>query len=183
MNWKKLAPWNWFKKEEEEAKIPVSKDSDVVQHAGNQMVEFQNQVNNLFNAFLKAFSPQFSKSFLTNEGIWNGFLKPTLDIAADEKNYTTTVELPGVDPSEVKIELRQNNLYITGEKKQEQEFKDREHYRLERSYGMFRRVLTLPEDADLEKIEASFKNGVLTVKIPRIALPESECRNIEVKTG
>lgn len=184
MDLKKLAPWNWFKKEEEEGtKVPGAHDSNrsSLQHP---MLELQHEMDRVFHAFFRDWPLRSFPSLLENSMPGElGLFKPMLDLSATEKAYTATVEIPGVDPKDVKVELRKNNLFITGEKKQEQEHKGRDHYKLERSYGMFRRVLTLPEDANGEGISASYKNGIMTLTIPRKALPTSEHRQIEVKCG
>ncbi len=184
MDWKKLAPWNWFKKEEEEGtRVPVVRDSDR-SSLQNPLIELQREMDRVFNAFFRDWPLRSFPSLLGSplSGEW-GLLRPTLDLSATEKSYTATIEIPGVDPKDVKVELRQNNLFITGEKKQEQEHKERDHYHLERSYGMFRRVLTLPEDVNCDGISATYKNGVMTITLPRKALPPSEQRQIEVKSA
>ena len=109
-------------------------------------------------------------------------LKPTLDIGVTEKEYTITVELPGVEANEVKLELVNDTLKIFGEKKQEKEEKEQNYYRVERSYGSFQRVLSLPEDADQDTINANFKNGVMTITVQRKAAPKPETKQIQVKT-
>jgi len=111
-----------------------------------------------------------------------GIFKPTLDLGASDKEYTISVELPGVDENDVKLEVMDDTLTIRGEKRQEKEEKERNYYRIERSYGSFQRMLSLPEDADQENIKAVFKKGVLTVTLPRKALPKSEARQIPVST-
>jgi HSP20 family protein len=74
-------------------------------------------------------------------------------------------------------------LTIQGEKKQENEEKGKNYYRMERSYGSFQRMLSLPEDADQNEVTATFMKGVLTVTMPRKALPKADVKQIEVKMG
>jgi HSP20 family protein len=93
------------------------------------------------------------------------------------------VEIPGVDEKDVKLEIVNNTLTIRGEKKQEKEEKDKDFYCLERSYGSFQRVLSLPEDVDQAGVEAKFTKGVLNVTLPRKPMPQSEVKRIEVKRG
>ena len=112
-----------------------------------------------------------------------GMFKPSLDLGATDKEYTVTVELPGVDEKDVRLEIVNDNLIIRGEKKQETEEQEKNYYRMERSYGSFERVLSLPEDADQDGVKATFKKGVLTVTLPRKALPESDVKKIEVKSS
>ena len=86
-----------------------------------------------------------------------------------------------MDQQDVKVEVSNNTMTIKGEKKQKKEEKGKNYYRVERSYGSFQRVLSLPEDANQEDIKASFKNGILTIRMPRKALPKSDVKQIEVK--
>lgn len=92
---------------------------------------------------------------------------PALDISENDSHYTITVEIPGVRKDDVQVELRDDMLVIQGEKKSEREEKKERGRHVERSYGSFSRAFTLPSDADAERLEASFKEGVLTVRIPR----------------
>jgi HSP20 family protein len=96
-----------------------------------------------------------------------GAFVPAVDLSENDTHYTITVEIPGVQKDDVHVELQDDMLVIHGEKKSErEEKKDRGRY-LERSYGSFSRSFTLPSDADAERLEASFKDGVLTVRMPR----------------
>ena len=81
----------------------------------------------------------------------------------------------------MQLELAGDTLASRGEKKQENTAKDKRYYCVERSYGVFRRVLSLPEDVDQDSIQAAFKSGILKITMPRRALPESKVRRIEVK--
>lgn len=187
MDIKKLAPWNWFKKEEEEggATVPVKrthKEATVAEGASFYPIfQLQREMERLFENAFRGFglSPFMSELFTPLTA--SGFLKPQVDVGASDKEYAITVEVPGVDEKDVKVEIANNTLTIRGEKKQEKEEKNKNYYRVERSYGSFQRVLSLPEDANQEDIKASFKNGVLTIKMPRKALPKSDVKQIEIK--
>ncbi len=188
MNIKKLAPWNWFKKEEEDAGNTVPVQRKTVMDQGyalsNPIQQFHREIDRLFDQMLRGFgfSPfGFDRPLLPRMA--DGMLKPTLDLGATDKEYTITIEIPGVDEKDVKLEIVNDTLTIRGEKKQEKEEKDKNYYRMERSYGSFQRVLSLPEDVDQENIEAIFKKGVLTVTLPRKAVPKANVKQIEVKNA
>jgi HSP20 family protein len=91
--------------------------------------------------------------------------------------------IPSVDEKDIKLELADDILTIYGEKKQTSEEKGNNYYRMERSYGSFRRTLALPEDADQDDVSATFKKGVLTVTMPRRTLPQTNVRRIEVQSA
>lgn len=185
MDFKKLVPWNWFKKEEEQfgSAVPVRHLSHhpPVDRLSSPIARLQGEMDRMFEQFFTGFglSPFRQEGFLPGS-LTSGLLKPTLDIGANEREYTISVEVPGVEQQDVKIEITGNTLTIRGEKKQEKEEKEKNFYRMERSYGSFQRVLSLPEDADQEKISATFRNGVLTVTMPRRELPRAEVKKIEI---
>ena len=105
---------------------------------------------------------------------------PRLDVSSDEKAYSVTAELPGVRPDDVKIEVRDNALIIHGEKKNEHTEEKKDYYLSERSYGSFERVLTLPEDAVVDEIKATHKDGVLSIAIPRKEPDKPHSKTIEI---
>jgi HSP20 family protein len=188
MNVKKWIPWNWFKKEEEEATttVPVQRPSahEPGLSLGNSLAQFHREFDRLFDQAFRGFDrfpSSWSRPLLPH---MNGsVLKPTLDLSATDKEYAITLEIPGVDEKDVRLEIVDDTLTIQGEKKQENEQKSKDFYRMERSYGSFRRVLSLPQDADQEHVKATFMKGVLTVTLPRRALPKSDVKQIEVKSA
>ncbi|MBQ7457265.1 MAG: Hsp20/alpha crystallin family protein [Desulfovibrio sp.] len=97
---------------------------------------------------------------------------PRLDVKSDDKEYSIHVEIPGVSKDNVKLEVHDGMLLIAGEKKED--VTDKTSHVLERRFGSFERQLSLPEDADIEHITATHKNGVLIVTIPRVAPKENK---------
>lgn len=108
---------------------------------------------------------------------------PNVDQTEDEKGYRITVELPGMDEKDVAVTLADGVLTIRGEKKQEEEDKQRDYYRKERAYGSFRRVLAVPAGVDEAQIQASFKRGVLTVDLPKSEEARKHVKNIDIKAA
>jgi HSP20 family protein len=92
---------------------------------------------------------------------------PALDVAETEDGYVVKAEVPGCKADDINIEIHGNVLSISGEKKEEQEKKEKGYYHVERSYGSFRRDINLAGDVDADKIEAACKDGVLTVTLPK----------------
>tara|TARA_R110001592_G_scaffold177076_2_gene417312 strand:- start:124325 stop:124876 length:552 start_codon:yes stop_codon:yes gene_type:complete len=176
----KLNPWNWFNKEEaSEAKhLPISNEGSRYTPHMQLHQNIDRLLDHAFRDFgLPSLLADNPLSSLTQEVI----LKPNMDIEASDKEYTITVEVPGVAEDNIKLELADNTLTIQGEKKQESEKKDKDVYRIERSYGSFQRVLSLPEDADQGNIDARFKNGILTITMPRKVVSKSESKIINIK--
>jgi HSP20 family protein len=96
-----------------------------------------------------------------------GRIAPAVDIAEDDDRYVVTVELPGSKKEDVTVEMKDNLLTIRGEKRTEREGK-KEHSRwVERSFGSFSRSFTLPANAIADRVKASFKEGVLTIEVPK----------------
>ncbi len=187
MDIKKLVPWNCFKKEEEGsgAVVPVNRSEKQSIHredaASHPMIQLQQEMDRLFEKAVRG----FGLSPISNEWLTpltaSGMLRPQLDIAATDKEYLITVEVPGVSEKDVKIEIADDTMTIIGEKRQEKEEKEKNYYRVERSYGSFQRVLSLPEDANQDDVKATFKNGVLSINMPRKALKKSDIKKIEIK--
>jgi len=181
MELKKFNPWNWVSHEEGPGfggKLTVRTPAG---GSTNPMMQLHREIDRVFDEAFRGFGMPsiFGEGFPALEK--GALLKPQVDISADDKKYTITVEVPGVEKDAVELELSKNSLIIKGEKKQEEETKDKEFYRVERSYGQFQRVLALPDDAIKENIDASFKDGVLTVTIPRKEQPKPEVKHIEIK--
>lgn len=92
---------------------------------------------------------------------------PHINIAETEKAYEVTVELPGLKPEEFHLEVKNGELWITGEKNEEKEEKGKTYHRVERRYGEFRRILPLPAMVKEEAVQAKYEAGVLTVTLPK----------------
>ena len=104
---------------------------------------------------------------------------PAIDLIEKENEFLAKVELPGVSKDDVKITLQDNILTIRGEKKNEKETSDSNYHRFERSYGSFHRSLALPSTVNNEKVDAQYKDGILTISLPKAE--EAKRKQIEVK--
>lgn len=96
-------------------------------------------------------------------GVWN----PRCDIIETNNDFIVTVDLPGVKKEDVTVNYQDNQLTISGERTTEETKEKRDYIRKERTYGNFHRVFTLPQSVKAEKISASFKEGILTVTVPK----------------
>jgi HSP20 family protein len=106
---------------------------------------------------------------------------PAMDLVETDEHFVLKADLPGLSEDDVAIEVEENVLTISGERKAEHEDKREGFVRVERSYGSFRRSLTLPEGIDPEAVSASFENGVLEVRIPK---PEQrKPRKVAIQVG
>ncbi len=92
---------------------------------------------------------------------------PAVDVVEKEKAYEITAELPGMEEKNVEVQFSDGVLTIKGEKQEDKEEKQKDYYMSERRYGSFRRSFQVPDGVDAEKIEANFKNGVLSVTLPK----------------
>jgi len=106
---------------------------------------------------------------------WN----PSIDVSESDDEIVVKAEIPGVPVEDIDISVDDNNLVISGEKKQESEEQGKNYYRAERSYGSFRRSFALPSGADVESVKASSKDGVLSIVIPKS--DERKSRKIEIE--
>lgn len=122
-----------------------------------EIADVQNRVRHLFD---RPFLPMFAETV--------GWA-PAVDISEDDGMLVVTAELPGMTREDVEIELHDNLLTISGEKKQEEEKKEGDMHVVERSWGSFQRSFTLPRPVDENEVKAEFRNGVLTVRLPKTA--------------
>jgi HSP20 family protein len=106
---------------------------------------------------------------------------PAIDVSESGDKVTVKVEVPGMDAKDIEISMVGDTLTIKGEKKFEKEEKDENYHMVERSYGSFVRALRMPAPVNAEKIEANYKNGVLTITCPK--KEEVKPKAIEIKTG
>ena len=167
-------------------KLPINTEAPPTQPATaadwQPLETLRNQIDRLFHDFQTGFlqAPSY-RSLLDMEPFWRrdlGFVTPAIDIVEKEKAFEVTAELPGLDANNVDIQLSDNVLTIKGEKQEEKEEKTKDRYVSERRYGSFRRSLQVPGSVDANKIEANFRNGVLTVTMPKS--PEAQKKTIPV---
>lgn len=106
-----------------------------------------------------------------------------LNVAETDKEIEVTADVPGIEPGDIKVELREDILTIKGEKRAEKDDKGRDYHLVERSYGLFERSVMLPADVDADKVAARFDKGVLSVKLPKKPGAAEKVRKIEVKAA
>lgn len=172
-------------------KLEVKKEKEGGR-SGGMLQEWQpfeslrREIDRVFDDFrLGSWPFPFGRRAFDVEPFWRGELSfgkmPAVDIAERENEYEVTAELPGMDESNIEVKFADNVLTIQGEKKEEKEEKKKDYYLSERRYGSFQRAFRVPDGVDPDKIEASFKNGVLTVKMPKTPEAQKREKKIEVK--
>ncbi len=116
-----------------------------------------------FDRFIReAFSPALGEGEVSTR-TW----APPVDIYENGDSLVLKAELPGVNPDDVEIRVEDNTLYLKGERKFEKEVKEQNYHRVERSYGTFTRTFSLPNSIDADKVTANYKDGVLTLTMPK----------------
>jgi len=169
-------------------KLPVkseAKESERTPADWRPFDSLRREVDRLFDDF--HWRLPFSRRPFDVEPFWHGEISwgkaPAVDLVEKEKSYEITAELPGMDESNVTVSFSDGKLTIKGEKKEEKEEQKKDFYLSERRYGTFQRMFYVPEGVDADKIEASFKNGVLTVSLPKTPAAQQKQRQIAVKKG
>jgi HSP20 family protein len=133
----------------------------------------QTEMNRLFNSV-------FDSPGQGNGGTLRRWM-PAMDLLETEDHFVLRADLPGMDQDDVKIELEDTTLTVSGERKAEHESNSEGYYRVERALGTFARTLTLPQGVDPEAVAASFDRGVLEIRVPK---PEArKPRRIEIGSG
>jgi HSP20 family protein len=171
-----------------ETKLPVTRKPSEPALAGEAWRPFavlRKEVDRLFDEFGDDFWRRPFRSLAGLEKSWAQKLvaSPAIDVAETDKAYEITAELPGIDQKNIEVNVANGGITIRGEKEQETEEKKKDYYLSERRYGSFERYFSLPEGVDADKIEASFKNGVLKVILPKTAEAQKPAKRIEVKAA
>jgi len=135
----------------------------------DQFESLRNEINRLFENPLAGVSENFNT--------W----APALDLYEDKDNLVATAELPGMKKEEIEISLHEGNLTIAGERKVEKQYGEKETQRSERFFGRFQRTIALPKTVDANGVKAAYKDGVLTVTLPKS--PEAKPKQIAVSTN
>ena len=136
--------------------------------------ELRRDIDSMYDRF---FEPDFLPSTLFGKGKWG----PKLDISEGRKDIIVKAEIPGIEAKDLDISIDGRRLNIRGEKKQEQTEEEQTYYRVERSYGYFNRTIELPSAVDPDKVDASYKKGILKIKLRKTK--SSETKRIKVTTG
>lgn len=111
------------------------------------------------------------------------YFAPESDASATEACYEINIELPGVEEKDIEVSVRENVLTVKGEKRFAREERGRTYFFSERAYGAFQRAFRLPPDSDADKVEAEFKNGLLTIRVAKSGPGAESHRKIEIKRG
>lgn len=125
----------------------------------------------------RLFDRFFEPAEMPTLGDWS----PTVDVSEDKDTITIKAELPGVEQKDIAVSLQDGMLSIKGEKRAEREEKDKRYHRVERSYGAFYRSIQLPSAVDAGKVAATFKDGVVTITLPKA--PEAKGTTIPIKAA
>jgi len=142
--------------------------------------EFHREMNRLFDDFFTDFSMVPS---------WGGraeqksIFDPKVNVSETDKEVRISAELPGMDQKDVSVELEDNSLVISGERKEEHEDKDETWHRVETSYGSFRRVIPLSANVDMDHAKAEFKKGILKVSLPKMKKETDSRKKIAISAG
>ena len=163
-----LIPWGRGR-----SSVPSTMTSDEV----NPFLTLHREMNRLFDDVFNRFEAGVPSVFGRMAG-WPGGSWPSLEVNASDNEVRVAAELPGMDEKDIEILVDDNVLTIRGEKKSETEDKDR-HFN-ERYYGRFERSIALPYEVEEDKAEATFRNGVLTVTLPKSAKAQEKAKRIAI---
>jgi HSP20 family protein len=143
------------------------------------VMAIQNEMNRMFDQF---FNDPFTMLSVPTLRSVADFM-PRIDVSETETSMQVTAELPGMDENDIQLTLENDSLIISGEKKNDVEEKGKNFHRVERSYGSFQRIIPLVSEIQSDKVEASFRNGVLKITLPKTAAAAKQTRKIEIKSS
>lgn len=171
MSLRDLIPWS---RQENRLPVPVHAEPEREQN-GYPLASLHREVNRLFDDVMRG----FGTSPLAGLGRFIDY--PRIELSETDKDIRVTAELPGMDEKDVDLTVEDGVLTLRGEKKAETEDKDRGYS--ERSYGRFERRIHLPKGVELDQTKANFRNGVLSVTLPRKQGSEEGVRRIAINHG
>ena len=171
-------------------KVPVKteKASASMPQVLRPFESLRREVDRLFEDFAgDMWRSPFSRSFFDIGPVWRPqsalTAMPAVNVAETDKAYEITAELPGMDEKNIEVKVADDVLTIKGEKQEEKEEKEKDYYLSERSFGSFQRSFQVPNGVDTDKIDANFKNGVLTVILPKSTEAQRAEKKIAVKAA
>ncbi len=182
----KLNPWNWFKRESEQEKtLPVKQTERGAGTYASPLDQFHAEVDRMFDSVFSGFGLTMPRRLLdmTDPRLKKMTVKPDVDVYGTDREYVVKADLPGIDEKDLSVEVKDDILVLTAEKKHEEKTEEKGYYRVERSYGSFRRVLNIPKDADKEHISAKLQNGVLRITMPRTKSVETGSKKIAIESS
>jgi HSP20 family protein len=165
------------KNTEGEGRIPTT----VWRPLGNLHRELDRLFDDLGGAFWRAPFGRGLEPMWGNDKGWAAV--PAVDVVEKDRAYEISAELPGIDQKDIELKVSDGVLSITGEKSEEKEEKKKGYHLSERRYGSFARSFVIPDSVEVDKIDAQFKNGVLTVTLPKKAAAMKPEKKIEVKAA
>ncbi|MGE3851782.1 MAG: Hsp20/alpha crystallin family protein [Planctomycetota bacterium] len=143
---------------------------------GTNVLNLRDEMDRLFGSWFREF-PLASRLTETMPVV------PSLDVTETDNEVRITAELPGMKATDVDVTVDDHTLVLKGEKKSEHEEKTETMHRVERSYGSFRRVVTLPAEVDNEKVNAAFKDGVLTITLPKTKEAKAHSKKVKIHSA
>lgn len=164
MNVRDLVPWSRGDRE----RSPAARSESY-----SPVMNLHREMNRLFDDMLRSFD---DSRFFGGRGGW-----PSLDVEETDQEYRVTAELPGLEERDVEVLLQDGLLTVRGEKKIESESRNPTYS--ERFYGRFERQISLDRDVDEDAVSATFKNGVLTVTVPKSARAAERTKRIPINAG
>lgn len=152
--------------------IPIGREKSMARRsAADPFMTLHQEIDRLFDDFMRGW-PAIDRA---------AEFVPQMDVTESDKEIEITVELPGLEEKDLQVNVADNILTITGEKKAEKEEKNKNYRLYERSYGSFSRSIELPAGIDADAIKASLSNGVLKVTVPKPA--PAQVKKVEVKAA
>src|SRR5437870_12876365 len=148
-------------------------DRSLAERGSDPFNYLRHQVNRVFEDF-------WGEPWLARGGEMVAGFAPQVDVTETDKEVKVCAEIPGADAKDIDVSVEDGTLTIKGEKKYEQEEKEKGQYRMERSYGSFERSIRLPTDVDESKAKAEFKKGVLRLTLPKRPGAPSRRKKISV---
>lgn len=161
------------KKKSHEVSMPV-------QAEGRPFDLLHRRMDDLFEDFFEQF--EHPRNLMPHSLFGDAAFNPRFEVSDDEKEFVIKAELPGMNEEDIQVQLDEQVLIVSGEKREERSKRKKHQHYSEVQYGSFQRVIPLPQAVDGTQTQATFKRGVLTVRLPKTEAVRSSARRIEIAT-
>jgi len=142
---------------------------------------FRSEIDRLFDDFFAPVAGEGRNFAPSGQPAAAALVRPNIDVDETDQAYRVTAELPGLTEKDVELNLRENTLTISGEKRSEHEEERGGRRYSERSFGRFERTIPFPHEVNADRVDATFQNGVLTITLPKDEKARDKTRRIEVR--
>lgn len=161
--------------------MPKKETKELVKTEPSRPVSPFDDMEKHFNEFFRRPFSMFGPSWLPEMRLAHDEISPSVDVFEDGNDVVVKAEIPGMKKEDIDVNITDNSVTISGEKKKEEKVEKKNYFRVERSYGSFARTFRLPKEVQTDKAKANFKDGVLEIRIPKTEEAKKKEKKVQIE--